>query len=83
MYDYANKIKNNFETNIEIETNKSKVPIDYSSQSQTTIFNKAKESFSKIGKKIFKNNNDDIVVTNEDIKESIAKTVRNTQQKNY
>ena len=81
MYDYANKIKNNFETNIEIETNKSKVPIDYSSQSQTTIFNKAKTVFSKIGKNVFKNNGENIYVSNSDIKESIAKTVRNTEQK--
>ena len=81
MYDYANRIKNNFETNIEIKTNKSKVPIDYSSQSQTSIFNKAKTVFSKIGKNVFKNNGENIYVSNSDIKESIAKTVRNTEQK--
>lgn len=81
IYDYVNTIKDDFRTNINIQTNKSNVPVDYSTQSQTTIFNKAKESFSKIGKKVFKNNNDDIVVTNEDIKESVAKTVRNTEQK--
>lgn len=81
MYDYANSIRDNFKTDINIETNKSTLPIDYSTQSQTSIFNKAKESFSKIGRKIFKNNNDNIIVTNEDIKESIAKTVRNTEQK--
>ena len=81
IYDYVNIIKDDFRTNINIQINKSNVPVDYSTQSQTTIFNKAKESFSKIGKKVFKNNNDDIVVTNEDIKESVAKTVRNTKQK--
>ena len=81
IYDYVNTIKDDFRTNINIQTNKSNVPVDYSTQSQMTIFNKAKESFSKIGKKVFKNNNIDIVVTNEDIKESVAKTVRNTEQK--
>ena len=47
------------------------------------IFNKAKEVFSKIGKNVFKNNGENIYVSNSDIKESIAKTVRNTNQKNY
>ena len=83
MYDYANKIKDNFNTTINIETNKTKIPVDYSQQPQTTIFQKAKEVFSKIGKNTFQNNGDNIYVSNGDIKESIAKTVRNTEQKNY
>lgn len=81
MYDYANKIKDNFNTTINIETNKTKIPVDYSQQPQTTIFQKAKEVFSKIGKNTFQNNGDNIYVSNGDIKESIAKTVRNTEQK--
>lgn len=81
MYDYANKIKDNFNTTINIETNKTKIPVDYSQQPQTTIFQKAKEVFSKIGKNIFQNNGDNIYVSNGDIKESIAKTVRNIEQK--
>ena len=83
IYDYANSIKDNFQTNINIQTNKSNVPIDYSTQSQTTIFNKAKEVFSKLGRSVFKNNGEDIYVSNSDIKESIAKTVRNTNQKRF
>ena len=35
--------------------NQIKIPIDYIAQSQMTIFNKAKEVFSKIGKNVFKN----------------------------
>ena len=81
IYDYVNSIKENFQTDIDIKTNKTKIPIDYSTQSQMTIFNKAKEVFSKIGKNVFKNNGEDIYVSNSDIKESIAKTVRNTNQK--
>lgn len=81
MYEFANNIKDNFETNINIKTNKSTVPVDYSTQSQTSIFNKAKSVFSKIGKNVFKNNGENIYVSNSDIKESIAKTVRNTNQK--
>lgn len=81
MYEYANNIKDNFETNINIKTSKSTVPVDYSTQSQTSIFNKAKSVFSKIGKNVFKNNGENIYVSNSDIKESIAKTIRNTNQK--
>lgn len=79
--DYANNIKDNFDSNIKIEQ-KNNVPVDYAVQSQKSIFNKAKELFSNIGKKAFVNNDESIiVVTNEDIKESVAKTVRNTEQK--
>ena len=81
IYDYVNSIKENFQTDINIESNKTKIPIDYIAQSQMTIFNKAKEVFSKIGKNVFKNNGEDIYVSNSDIKESITKTVRNTNQK--
>lgn len=81
MYEYANNIKDNFETNINIKTSKSTVPVDYSTQSQTSIFNKARSVFSKIGKNVFKNNGENIYVSNSDIKESIAKTVRNINQK--
>ena len=79
--DYVNNIKDNFNSNIKIEQ-KNNIPIDYTTQSQKSIFNKAKELFSNIGRKAFVNNDESIiVVTNEDIKESIAKTVRNTEQK--
>lgn len=81
IYDYANSIKDNFQTDINIEVNKSKVSIDYSTLSQVTIFKKAKNVFARIGKNVFKNNGEDIYVSNSDIKESIAKTVRNTNQK--
>ena len=43
IYDYVNSIKENFQTDIDIKTNKTKIPIDYSTQSQIMIFNKAKE----------------------------------------
>src|SRR5699024_5122259 len=76
IYDYVNNIKENFQTDINIETNKTKIPIDYSTQSQMMI-----KVFSKIGKNVFKNNGENIYVSNSDIKESIAKTVRNTNQK--
>lgn len=45
IYDYANSIKDNFQTDINIKSNKTKILIDYSTQSQMMIFNKAKEVF--------------------------------------
>ena len=80
IIDYANEINNNFQTNIVINIKKDNL-IDYSNELQTVIFNKSKQEFSKIGKKYFINNKDIIYVTNEDIKEIIAKTVRNLEQK--
>ncbi len=80
IYNYANSIKDNFETNIIIRKNKFN-GIDYSKELQTAIFNKAKEEFNKIGKRVFINNGEKIYVSNADIKESIAKTVRSIEQK--
>ncbi len=78
IYDYAIIIKTNFKPCLEIKTNKF---VDYSKELQTVIYNKAKEEFQKIGKNKFKNNGEDIYVSNGDIKESIAKIVRNKEQK--
>ena len=80
IIDYANEINDNFQANIVINIKKDNL-IDYSNELQTVIFNKSKQEFSKIGKKYFINNKDIIYVTNEDIKEIIAKTVRNLEQK--
>ena len=80
VVDYANSIKDNFHTDIIIKINKDEI-IDYSKELQTVIFRYAKKEFQHIGKKVFNNNNDIILVTNEDIKESISKIVRNEEQK--
>ena len=80
IYDYAESIKNNFKTDINIKRNKTK-NTDYSRELQRTIYNKAKDAFSKIGRGIFENNGEYIYVSNADIKESIAKTVRSIGQK--
>ena len=80
VVDYANNIKDNFHTDIIIKINENEI-IDYSKELQTVIFRYAKKEFQHIGKKIFNNNNDIIHVSNGDIKESIAKTVRNSEQK--
>ena len=76
--DYVKEIKNNFKPYVVIRTHKKK---DYSKELQTTIYNKAKEEFKKIGKNIFLNNGEGIYVSNSDIKESIAKIVRSDYQK--
>lgn len=80
VVDYANSIKDNFHTDIIIKINKDEI-IDYSKELQTVIFRYAKKEFQHIGKKVFNNNNDIILVTNEDIKECISKIVRNEEQK--
>lgn len=79
IFDYINNAKNMSCTNIKI--NKSIISIDYSKELQTIIFSKAKQEFNNIGKNIFKNNKDIIYVSNGDIKECVAKIVRNTEQK--
>ncbi len=78
LEDYVKEIKNNFKPCVVIRTHKKK---DYTNELQTTIYNKAKEEFKKIGKNIFLNNGEEIYVSNSDIKESIAKTVRSESQK--
>ena len=77
IYDFAKSLENHFETNIEIKKDKEIHSIDLT---QVAIFNQAKEMFGKIGRKVFKNNNETIYVSNS-VKESIAKTIRNNEQK--
>lgn len=79
IFDCVNNIKNISYTNIKI--NKSIMFTDYSKELQTNIFSKAKQEFNNIGKNVFKNNNDIIYVSNGDIKECVAKIIRNTEQK--
>ncbi len=76
--DYVKEIKNNFKPCVVIRTHKKE---DYTNELQTTIYNKAKEEFKKIGKNIFLNNGEEIYVSNSDIKESVAKIVRSDYQK--
>ena len=78
LEDYVKEIKDNFKPCLVIKTNKKK---DYTKELQTTIYNKAKEEFKKIGKNVFINNGEEIYVSNADIKESIAKIVRSIYQK--
>ena len=76
--DYVKEIKNNFKPCVVIRTHKKK---NYTHELQSTIYNKAKEEFKKIGKNVFLNNGEEIYVSNADIKESIAKIVRSIYQK--
>lgn len=84
---YIGKNKENFSSNINIETkviNENNAhSLNYKLQSQGVIYNKAKELFSNIHRRVFKNNNESIYVTNADIKESIEKTLKNASQKAY
>lgn len=83
--EYINSVKNNFVESAKIDTNivqsENEIPINYKMASESTIYSKAKSLFSKIGKKVFNNNSEKIFVTNNDIKESIDKTIKNPEQK--
>lgn len=77
--DYVGLIGDNFRSDVNIRV--AKEYLEYSELSQTIIFKKAKEQFAKIGKRALVNNKETIYVSNSDIKESIAKTIRNREQK--
>ena len=83
--EYINKNRSNFNSKINLSTevvNKTNgAPINYKVQNQGTIYKKARELFSTINKKVFKNSNQDIYVTNGDIRESIEKTLKNPEQR--
>lgn len=83
--EYINQNRSNFKTNINIETkvvnDGEPMETNYKNAKETAIYQKAKNLFNKIGLKQFKNNNDTIYVTNQDIKESIRKTIKNPSQK--
>lgn len=85
--EYRQNIKDNFTTDINIDTkivSQNDLPgINYSKQKQSFLYNKAKQLFSSIKKNVFKNNNQDIYVTNSDIHKSISETVRNKEQTGY
>lgn len=84
---YIENNKNNFVANTEIDTNivsKGDIaPLNYKTAKQTTIYKKARNLFKNIGRKVFKNNLEDIYVNNTDIRESVDKTIKNPQQSKY
>ena len=77
--------KDNFESNIEIDTKvvdeTSSIPLNYSKAGQSTLSNIAKKLFNALGKKSLHNKSEKIYVTNSDINESIAQTLKNPSQK--
>lgn len=82
LADYSLKInKDEKFSNIFIFTNQKNS--FFRNKLQTEIYNLAKINFYKIGKRMFINDDtkEVIYVSNADIKESIAKTVRNAEQK--
>lgn len=84
--EYINNSLSDFKTNINISTdvinNNNLAPVDYKTAKQVNIYKKARDLFGNIGKKVFSNNSEDIYVSNTDINESIAKTMKNLSQKN-
>ena len=83
--EYIKKNKDSFSTNINIDTNILNTPDNlvrnYASAKETVLYDKARKLFKGINKKVFKNNNQYIYVTNADISESIHKTMTNKEQK--
>ena len=83
--EYIGQNRNNFKSNINLSTNivnkTNETPINYKIQNQMTIYKKARELFSTVNKKVFKNANQNIYVTNGDIRESIEKTLKNPEQR--
>ena len=77
--------KDNFRSNIKIKTSivdeTSSIPLNYNKVGQSTLSNIAKKLFNEIHKKVLNNNSEKIYVTNSDINESIAQTLKNSNQK--
>ena len=85
MNNIIKETKDNFTSNIyinsEIVDKESPIPLNYDKLQHSTLNNLAKNLFSAIHRRVFTNNNEKIYVTNSDIKESIAQTLQNRNQK--
>jgi hypothetical protein len=84
---YIEDNKNSFNTNINIETkvlnNGDKAYINYDNVNQSGLAKKAQSFVDKFKTRIFKNNNEEIHVSNSDIKKSISETLKNKEQNIY
>lgn len=84
---YISEVKDNFNTDINIETkslNDGNISfIDYSKVNQSGLAKKAQSLVDKFKTRVFKNNNEDIYVSNRDIGKSISETLRNNEQRPY
>lgn len=87
--EYIKKMNGKFETKINLNTsviNDTSLPVDLSENNkniQGTLNGIAKNLFNKLNRKVFKNNNEDIYVSNRDIRKSISETLKNQDQKKY
>lgn len=83
--EYIEQVKDKFETDINIDTSvvtsEDNAPVDYKTAKEVAIRGKAKELFSKIHRRVFKNNNEKIYVNNTDISKSINRTLKIPNQK--
>ena len=86
VVEYINNNKNNFTTDINIDTKILNTPdnliSNYKNAKEFVLYDRAKKLFSNIHKRVFKNNNQNIYVTNTDIKESINNTIKEEPQRN-
>lgn len=84
---YIDEIKDDFNTNINIETkvlnNGDTVLFDYDRANQSGLAKKAQSLVDRLKTRVFKNNNENIYVSNSDIKKSISETLKNKEQLKY
>ena len=85
--EYIDSVKDNFKSDINIKTqsiNEGDVaPLDYNKAGQSVLAKKAQNLVDRLKTRVFKNNNEDIHVSNTDIKKSISETLRNKEQSKY
>lgn len=85
MKDIILKEKDNFKSTIKIDTNvvdkTAKIALNYNKVGQSTLSNIAKRLFNNLHKNVLNNKAEKIYVTNSDINESIAQTLKNPDQK--
>ncbi len=84
---YINETKNDFKSQIDIRTEMVN-EINYNDiknnkLGQSYLSKKAESLVDKLKRRIFKNNGEDIFVTNSDIKKSIKETLQNKEQNKY
>ena len=76
-----NSFKSNIKINTKVVDEASEIPLNYKKARQSALSNLAKKLFRNLHKRILNNKSEKIYVTNSDINESIAQTLKNPNQK--
>lgn len=85
--EYIDTVRDDFKSDIDIKTQSinegDMVPFDYNKAGQSALSKKAKSLVDRLKTRVFKNNNEDIHVSNGDIRKSISETLKNQEQNKY